>query len=715
MSLTITKEPNKEKTSPLHGLLSLVVPGLGQLVAGSAVRGISLFLSVLGLALLSIWTIAQRARFPDFALSAQVFALLLAQCGALLLFLVALRYLLGRFFFKDASGQALTQVGLAIVYVLAVYLVADSFTGAAGAVADITQVFGMTGVMAAAALAALWFWQAVDAARLAGGQPAPSLMPAILIACLLIFVLGWNITQIDLPKAVREYRDTQIILRRIAWPWRSAFEFEVRSQEATARIQAPCPEGAAGPPVNEPKEGEPWIVVTPTCGELSQRDLTGNFDLGTPLTITGGNFAPGTDVDILWKNPIGNPFRPRGVGETTIPVDENGSFETLLNIPEAVIPDTAAGDQIHTLILRQESALVFTGRLSQDMKLALVGMLETIMLGLMATFFGIIFAIPFSFLAARNLMAPIVTTLSGVVGGLLALVPALAIAFLATGRIAGLMGGLDDAPLQTASVALLLVTVLGWSGWRAGSRGMEYIGERTPDTLSRLITALIMGLLAAALGYGLGIGFSRGIRSIPLGAEVAAQTETRYAIAGAILLGLLGLVYAYRKGVHGEISIGMIVYAIVRTSMNIIRSIEPLIWALVGIIWIGPGPFAGAIALTVHTIASLGKLYSEAIESIDPGPIEAIQATGATRLQSVMYAVVPQVLPPFISFTIYRWDINVRLSTIIGLVGGGGIGFILIQWIRQFQYEPAGIAVWLITITVAVLDYVSSEIRERFI
>jgi phosphonate transport system permease protein len=191
--------------------------------------------------------------------------------------------------------------------------------------------------------------------------------------------------------------------------------------------------------------------------------------------------------------------------------------------------------------------------------------------------------------------------------------------------------------------------------------------------------------------------------------------ETRTAIAGAILLGTLSLVYAYRKGVYGEISIGIVVYAMVRTLMNIIRSIEPLIWALVGIIWIGPGPFAGTIALTIHTIAALGKLYSESIESIDPGPIEAIHATGANRIQTIMYAVVPQVLPPFISFTIYRWDINVRLSTIIGLVGGGGIGFILIQWIRQFQYEPAGIAVWLITITVAVLDYISSEIRERFV
>jgi phosphonate transport system permease protein len=84
-------------------------------------------------------------------------------------------------------------------------------------------------------------------------------------------------------------------------------------------------------------------------------------------------------------------------------------------------------------------------------------------------------------------------------------------------------------------------------------------------------------------------------------------------------------------------------------------------------------------------------------------------------LQTVVYAVIPQILPPFISFTIYRWDINVRMSTILGLVGGGGIGFILIQWMRLYQWEAVGIAVWLITITVAALDYVSSNIRERFV
>jgi len=157
------------------------------------------------------------------------------------------------------------------------------------------------------------------------------------------------------------------------------------------------------------------------------------------------------------------------------------------------------------------------------------------------------------------------------------------------------------------------------------------------------------------------------------------------------------------------------IYYVVRLVMNVVRSIEPIIWALIAIIWVGPGPFAGVIALTVHTIAALGKLYSESIENIDNGPIEAIQATGANRLQTIIYAVVPQVIPPFVSFTIYRWDINVRMSTIIGAVGGGGIGVVLIQWIRLADYDSVGIAVWMIAIVVTILDYASSRIREAYV
>lgn len=159
----------------------------------------------------------------------------------------------------------------------------------------------------------------------------------------------------------------------------------------------------------------------------------------------------------------------------------------------------------------------------------------------------------------------------------------------------------------------------------------------------------------------------------------------------------------------------LFIYYLVRGLMNIIRSIEPLIWAVIALIVVGLGPFAGILALTIHSVAALAKLYSEAIESIDPGMIEAVQATGANWAQIVMYGVVPQIIPPFVSFTIYRWDINIRMSTIIGMVGGGGIGFVLMQWIRLLDYRAAGIAIWFITITVAILDYVSAEIRERFV
>ncbi len=161
--------------------------------------------------------------------------------------------------------------------------------------------------------------------------------------------------------------------------------------------------------------------------------------------------------------------------------------------------------------------------------------------------------------------------------------------------------------------------------------------------------------------------------------------------------------------------LALLVYYLARTALNVLRAIEPLIMAIVFVVWVGLGPFAGVLALTMHSIAALGKLYSEAIESIDPGPIEAITATGANRVQVVWYAVLPQVLPPFVAFTVYRWDINVRMSTIIGFVGGGGIGFLLQQWIRLTDFRSASAAIWAIALVVTVLDFFSRKVRERFV
>jgi phosphonate ABC transporter permease subunit PhnE len=182
------------------------------------------------------------------------------------------------------------------------------------------------------------------------------------------------------------------------------------------------------------------------------------------------------------------------------------------------------------------------------------------------------------------------------------------------------------------------------------------------------------------------------------------------AAIGAVLGGIIG----FTSGVQASFPAGSVIYNITRTILNILRSIEPLIMGLVFVSWVGIGPFAGLLALTLHSIASLGKLYSEQIESIDAGPIEAIQATGANRLQTIIYAVVPQIIPPYIAFTMYRWDINVRMSTIIGFVGGGGIGFLLQQQINLLRYRDAGVAVLAIAIVVSILDYASASLRERW-
>jgi len=354
-------------------------------------------------------------------------------------------------------------------------------------------------------------------------------------------------------------------LGRVAWPWEKAIDFDEDEIRAIADIEVPCPEDHDPPPVNE-VGSDPVIVTDVTCGILKDQDGT----LGTILHLEGFNFIPGVEVDVKWADPINNEFRQRQGGEYVVLIpDENGYFEFDIEMPYRLLPPSATEDTYIWELFVLQVAAVGDAHLSKDFKLVVEKMIETIFIGMMATFFGVIFALPVSFFAARNLMSA------------------------------------------------------------------------SPVTL--------------------------------------------------------------------------VIYYLVRGVLNIIRSIEPLIWAIIAVIVVGLGPFAGILALVFHSIAALGKLYSEAIESIDPGPIEAIQATGANWVQVVIYAVIPQIIPPFVSFTIYRWDINIRMSTIIGFVGGGGIGFLLAQYIRLLDYRSAGMAVWFIAITVAILDYVSAEIRARFV
>ncbi len=360
--------------------------------------------------------------------------------------------------------------------------------------------------------ALVYLWSIWDGVRSAQGHPLP-ITRLLLLATLSYFIIGWDVTEIDVPKAITGLPKLVSQMEQILWPWPDAIQYGLIYTQASAEVDVPC--GDTPPETPSEVANSPYIAVTPTCGDMEgivQTDGT-RKPAGTLLRVVGKNFRPNELATAWWKPPDVDEFR-RFVGGQIIAVDADSTGAFTLDFP---IPNWSLGHEPipntltrSAVIMRQErnsSELVLT----EDFKLAVSKIVETIFLAMMATLLGMVLALPLSFLAARNLMS--------------------------------------------------------------GSR------------LSRTV------------------------------------------------------------------------YQVVRTIFNIVRSIEPLVLAAIFIGWVSLGPFAGTLALAFHTVATLGKLYSEAIESIEPGPLEAIQATGANWLQVIIYGIVPQIIPPFVSFRrlLVRW------------------------------------------------------------
>jgi phosphonate transport system permease protein len=155
------------------------------------------------------------------------------------------------------------------------------------------------------------------------------------------------------------------------------------------------------------------------------------------------------------------------------------------------------------------------------------------------------------------------------------------------------------------------------------------------------------------------------------------------------------------------------IYQITRLLLNINRAIPELIFALLIVSAVGLGPFGGVVALAIGAVGSLGKLYAEAIEAIDPQQVMAVRATGANRLLTFLYGVIPQALPVMTSYSILYFEISVRTATVLGVVGAGGIGFIIQKYIALFQYDKLIGALIFMAIAVTILDRLSDQIRKR--
>jgi phosphonate transport system permease protein len=145
------------------------------------------------------------------------------------------------------------------------------------------------------------------------------------------------------------------------------------------------------------------------------------------------------------------------------------------------------------------------------------------------------------------------------------------------------------------------------------------------------------------------------------------------------------------------------------------RAINEMVFAMLFIVAVGLGPFAGVLALWVHTTGILGKLFSETVEAIDPQPVEGIRATGAHALDEIVHGVLPQVMPLWVSYALYRFESNVRSASVVGMVGAGGIGMILWEIIRAFQYAQTCAVMIIVVVTVTAIDLLSARLRRAFI
>ena len=157
------------------------------------------------------------------------------------------------------------------------------------------------------------------------------------------------------------------------------------------------------------------------------------------------------------------------------------------------------------------------------------------------------------------------------------------------------------------------------------------------------------------------------------------------------------------------------VYAPIRALLAAIRTFPSILWALLFVIMVGSGTFAGVLAIIMYTIGFITKLQYEAIETIDSDPMDAVGSIGVSKVQLISYVVIPESASHLLSQMLYMFDYNIRQTSILGLVGAGGIGFYIINYIKFFEYGKAAIFMLVVLITVLVIDWVSVKIRDKYI
>ena len=606
-----------------------------------------------------------------------------------------------------------------------------------------------------------WIWNVLDVGPFAANRTS-SILPGVLLVAIILYVIAWQMTGIRLNRLVERFNDARIVAANLLNP-----------DMVTISVQ-----------------GKDQICAWKCLYNYASDKLAGRQPEG--VIRLSENF-----LNILGRMKV-------------LPVS---AWRVRLGLAEP-------GSEVRTLVAGT--------------------MIETIAMGLMATLFSTILAIPVSFLAAHNIMSRlrggtfvyylmrgilnVVRAIDTIVWGLIvivwvglgsfagvialtihsvaalgklfseeiehidpgpvealtatganliqtiryAVIPQIVPSFLAysllrwdinmrsatvIGFVAGggigffvvettRMGGYQQyaTALWVVAIVIILVDAISTRWREAILRDQPQVDEnqkRAPLYRLRLIAYVLLGLAAFIYCWNLteislrnllhpGKNFGQLILDFinidlsPNVLKVVVQ-QMIVTIFQAMLATTLGAIIALpfsflaAKNLTGRNRLSIWLYYAARGILNILRSIEALLYVVIFVFWVGIGPFAGMLALAVTSFALIGKLFSEAIENIDEGPMEALTATGANRMQMISYAVLPQIVPPFISYLIYQWDINVRMATIIGFAGGGGIGLTLYTFFGSLQYHKAGTVVLVIVIIVALMDFASAKLRQTLI
>ena len=176
-----------------------------------------------------------------------------------------------------------------------------------------------------------------------------------------------------------------------------------------------------------------------------------------------------------------------------------------------------------------------------------------------------------------------------------------------------------------------------------------------------------------------------------------------------------GLLFAARPLPPVEKTLRVAVFGAAKAVLNVLRTVPELVWAMIFVFMVGLGPFPGVLALGVHTGGVLGKLFGEVLENVDPAPLEALQATGSSRFRILIYGVLPQALPQFLAYALYRWEVNIRVAAMMGFVGAGGLGqriHIAISLFHEHQLLTLILAIYII---VTIVDGLSAYLRARLL